>query len=110
MLQYGVIADSKPLACLLLSLGNMHSGASQMALDMLSRMNAKEEIQEVLLSEGQVLSALKLADKNANPRKFLSVAENSGDLMLLHSVLIYLKNNPDFTTAFQKGRLLLSAR
>lgn len=108
MLQYGVIADSKPLACLLLSLGNMHSGASQMALDMLSRMNAKEEIQEVLLSEGQVLSALKLADKNANPRKFLSVAENSGDLMLLHSVLIYLKNNPDFTTAFQKDERLIN--
>lgn len=38
MLQYGVVADSKPLACLLLSLGNLHPAASQLALDMLARL------------------------------------------------------------------------
>lgn len=38
-LQYGVVSDSKPLACLLLSLGNMHPAASQLALDMLSRLS-----------------------------------------------------------------------
>ncbi|XP_057657201.1 regulator of MON1-CCZ1 complex [Diorhabda carinulata] len=106
MLQYGVIADSKPLACLLLSLGNMHSSTSQMALDMLCRLEAKEEIQEVLFSEGLLLLALKLADKNANPRKFLTAAEDSNDVTLLHSVLIYLKNNPDYVTAFEKDERL----
>lgn len=54
LLQYGVVTDSKPLACLLLSLGNLHPAASQLALDMLARLKAKEEQQEVLLSQGQV--------------------------------------------------------
>ncbi|CAG9833503.1 unnamed protein product [Diabrotica balteata] len=106
MLQYGVISDSKSLACLLLSLGNMHSGTSQMALDMLTRLDAKEEIQEVLLSEGQILTALKLADNAANPRKFLTAAEQDGDVTLQHSVLIYLKNNPEFEAVFQKDERL----
>lgn len=38
MLQYGVVSDSKPLACLLLALGNMHQSATQLALDMLARL------------------------------------------------------------------------
>lgn len=38
LLQYGVVADSKLLACLLLSLGNLHPTSSQLALDMLSRL------------------------------------------------------------------------
>lgn len=38
LLQYGVVADSKPLACLLLSLGNLHPTSSQLALDMLARL------------------------------------------------------------------------
>lgn len=47
LLQYGVITDSKPLAVLLLSLGNMHGSSTQMALDMLARLKANDEIQEV---------------------------------------------------------------
>lgn len=38
LLQYGVVADSKPLACLLLSLSNLHPTSSQLALDMLARL------------------------------------------------------------------------
>lgn len=38
LLQYGVLSDSKPLACLLLSLGNLHPSTSQLALDMLARL------------------------------------------------------------------------
>lgn len=106
LLQYGVVSDSKPLACLLLSLGNLHSAASQLALDMLARLNATEEIQEILLSEGQVLSALKLAQESANPRKFLQAAQNTGDNTLFHSILYYFKNNSQFSSAFSKGECL----
>lgn len=38
LLQYGVVTDSKPLACLLLSLSNLHPTSSQLALDMLARL------------------------------------------------------------------------
>lgn len=44
LLQYGVVADSKPLACLLLSLANLHPTSSQLALDMLSRLGKYEII------------------------------------------------------------------
>ncbi|XP_074038538.1 regulator of MON1-CCZ1 complex protein bulli [Leptinotarsa decemlineata] len=108
LVQYGVISDSKPIACLLLSLGNLHPAASQMALDMLTRIGAFDEIQEILLSEGQILTALKIADNTANPRKFLSIAESSNDSNLFHSVLVHLRNNPHFTAAFQKDERLMN--
>lgn len=60
LLQYHVVADSKPLACLLLSLENLYPAAHQLALDMLKRLgNAHEEIIEVLLSKGHILAALR---------------------------------------------------
>ena len=60
LLQYHVVADSKPLACLLLSLENLYPAAHQLALDMLKRLgNAHEEIIEVLLSKGYILAALR---------------------------------------------------
>ncbi|KAJ8967739.1 hypothetical protein NQ317_010800 [Molorchus minor] len=105
LLQYGVIANSKPLACLLLSLGNMHPSAVQMALDMLARIDATEEIQEILLNEGQILAALKIAGDTANPRKYLSAATAPEDL---HSVLIYFRNNQHFAAAFKKDERLMS--
>lgn len=105
-LQYGVVSDSKPMACLLLALGNMHPAATQMALDMLSRMGAKEEIQEILLSDGQVLTALKIAGNSVNPRKMLSIAEQSPNkAMLLHNLLMYFRNEPHFAAMFQKGNV-----
>jgi hypothetical protein len=106
LLQYGVVSDSKPLACLLLSLGNLHPSATQLALDMLARLNAVEEMQEILLSEGQVLSALKLGQDSANPRKFLQAAQSTGDNALFHSVLYYFKNNSQFAAAFNKDERL----
>ena len=48
-LQYHVISDSKPLACLMLSLDNVYPPAHQLALDMLKRLGtANEEIVEGL--------------------------------------------------------------
>nr|XP_022909918.1 uncharacterized protein C18orf8 [Onthophagus taurus] len=106
MLQYGVIGDSKPLACLLLSLGNMHQSAAQLALDMLSRLGAFEEIQEILLSQNQVIAALKLSPENLNSRKFLEAAEESKDPALFHSVLFYFKSNPQFASIWLKDERL----
>ncbi|KRT81034.1 hypothetical protein AMK59_5086, partial [Oryctes borbonicus] len=106
MLQYGVVSDSKPLACLLLSLGNMHPSATQLALDMLARLVATEEIQEILLSQNQLLAALKLGQDNINPRKFLEAAEEYKDPALFHSTLFHLKSNPHLANAFFKDERL----
>lgn len=52
-LQYHVLTDSKPLACLLLGLQETYSPSNQLALDMLKRLGtANEEIVDVLLSKG----------------------------------------------------------
>uniref|UniRef100_A0A1B6LW68 Uncharacterized protein n=1 Tax=Graphocephala atropunctata TaxID=36148 RepID=A0A1B6LW68_9HEMI len=60
LLQYFVVSDSKPLACLLLSLENLYPAAHQLALDMLQRLStANQEITEVLLSKHQILPALR---------------------------------------------------
>ena len=51
------------LACLLLSLESVYPASTQLALDMLTRLrNSSEEICEILLSKGRVLSALQFAD------------------------------------------------
>ncbi|XP_059481011.1 regulator of MON1-CCZ1 complex isoform X2 [Neocloeon triangulifer] len=64
LLQYHVVTDSKPLACLLLSLENLYPAAHQLALDMLKRLGtANEEIVEVLLSKKQILGALRYKHK-----------------------------------------------
>lgn len=44
LLQYGVVSDSKPVACLLLSLANLHPTASQLALDMLARLGKRKSL------------------------------------------------------------------
>lgn len=102
LLQYGVIADSKTLACILLSLGNVYPAGTQMALDMLSRLDAKDEIQEILLSQGQILTALKLSPDKKNPRKFIQAAKDSNDEQLFHTVLYYYKNHPVYSASFKK--------
>jgi hypothetical protein len=79
LLQYRVIADSKPLACLLLSLAGSYPPAKQLALDMLRRLgDSAEEICEVLLADGSVVPALACAASNhldhVAPSKFLEAA------------------------------------
>ncbi|XP_020628604.1 uncharacterized protein C18orf8-like [Orbicella faveolata] len=107
--QYHVISDSKPLACLMLSLESTYPPTYQLALDMLKRLNtANEEIIEVLLSKQQVLPALRYiraigAEDSASPRKFLEAATNPEDSMLFYTVYkffeqrnVRLRGNPDF--------------
>ena len=58
-LQYQIISDSKHVACLLLSLESVYPHSRQMTLDMMSRLgSATQEIVEILLVQGQVMTAL----------------------------------------------------
>ncbi|XP_019745566.1 regulator of MON1-CCZ1 complex [Hippocampus comes] len=91
-LQYHVLTDSKPLACLLLSLESTYPPAHQLSLDMLKRLStANDEIVEVLLSKQQVLGALRFirsvgAYDNMSARKFLDAARQTGDDMLFFTI------------------------
>lgn len=44
LIKYSLINESKPLACFLLSLSNAHSSITQMAIDMLYKLNAETVI------------------------------------------------------------------
>ena len=112
LLQYHVVSDSKPLACLLLSLENLYPAAHQLALDMLKRLgNAHEEIIEVLLSKGHILPALRYirsvgkADQVC-ARKFLEAAKATDDPVLFYSVYKFLEQRNmklNNTTAFARS-------
>lgn len=108
-LQYHVISDSKALACLLLSRELVYSPATQLAMDMFKRLStADSEIIDILLSRGQILSALryvKAVDKvdTVSARQFLEAAANEDDRMLFYTVYkffeernIRLRRKPDF--------------
>lgn len=97
LLQYHVISDSKPLACLMLSLECGYPPAHQLALDMLKRLGtANEEIVEVLLSKNQLLPALRFvrgigAQDTISARKFLEAAFNTGDKMTFYSIFKFFE-------------------
>ncbi|KAK7100106.1 regulator of MON1-CCZ1 complex-like [Littorina saxatilis] len=108
-LQYHVLGDSKPLACLMLSLESVYPPAHQLALDMLKRLQtANEEIIEVLLSKCQLLPALRFIRSvgivdMVSSRKFLEAAQNTEDNLLFYTVFKFfeqrnqkLKGNPRF--------------
>lgn len=108
-LQYHVIGDSKPLACLLLSRELVYSPATQLAMDMFKRLStADSEIVDILLSRGQILSALryvKAVDKvdSVSARQFLEAAANEDDKMLFYTVYKFfeernlrLRRKPEF--------------
>jgi len=97
LLQYFVVSDSKPLACLLLSLENLYPAAHQLALDMLQRLNtASQEITEVLLSKHQILPALRYAIESGNEdqlssRKFLELSQATNDKQVFYAVSTYFE-------------------
>ncbi|XP_027017910.2 regulator of MON1-CCZ1 complex [Tachysurus fulvidraco] len=108
-LQYHVLSDSKPLACLLLSLESTYPPAHQLSLDMLKRLStANDEIVEVLLSKQQVLEALRFVRSvgghdNVSARKFLDAARQTKDTMLFYTIFRFfeqrnfrLRGNPAF--------------
>ncbi|XP_069477005.1 regulator of MON1-CCZ1 complex isoform X2 [Ambystoma mexicanum] len=109
-LQYHVLSDSKPLACLLLSLESIYPPAHQLSLDMLKRLStANDEIVEVLLSKQQVLAALRFirsigGHDNISARKFLDAAKQTADNMLFYTIFRFfeqrnqrLRGSPHFT-------------
>lgn len=91
-LQYHVISDSKPLACLLLSRELVYPPATQLAMDMFKRLStADSEIIDILLSRGQLLSALRYVratDKvdSVSARQFLEAAANEDDRSIFYTV------------------------
>jgi len=113
-LQYQVILDSKPVACLLLSLESVYPSCRQMALDMMSRLGtAGQEIVEILLAQGQVVTALNYVisvggSDTASARKFLDAADACGDSMVFYNVYSFFeerniksRGNPNFPPAEQ---------
>lgn len=96
-LQYHVLSDSKPLACLLLSLESTYPPAHQLSLDMLKRLStANDEIVEVLLSKHQVLGALRFirsvgSHDNISARKFLDAAKQTGDTLLFYTTFRFFE-------------------
>lgn len=108
-LQYHVFSDSKPLACLLLSIQSNYPAANQLAMDMLKRLGtANEEIIDVLLSNNLVLPALRFAiqiksDDQLVPGKFLETAKSINDPAIYYETFkffeernIKLKGTPNF--------------
>ncbi|MBN3284617.1 RMC1 protein, partial [Polyodon spathula] len=109
-LQYHVLSDSKPLACLLLSLESTYPPAHQLSLDMLKRLStANDEIVEVLLSKHQVLGALRFirgvgGHDSISARKFLDAARHTREEMLFYTIFRFfeqrnqrLRGSPHFT-------------
>lgn len=86
-LQYHVLSDSNPLACLLLSLESVYPCAYDLALDMMKRVGSEMygTIIETLLQKNRIVSALKFMQNNdiidsAAPRKFLEAAAKCDDM------------------------------
>nr|XP_027201920.1 regulator of MON1-CCZ1 complex-like [Dermatophagoides pteronyssinus] len=91
-LQYHVFNDSTHLACLLLSLNKKYPYGYQLGLDMLKRLNkTDDEIIEVLLSQNQIIRALRYLEKygdiySVSARKFLETAYATKDTKIFHQV------------------------
>ncbi len=91
-LQYHVICDSKPLAFLLLSKELVYPPATQLAMDMFKRLGTADgEIMDILISRGQILSALRFVKgldtvDSVSARVFLEAAANEDDQMLFYTV------------------------
>mgnify|MGYP002714323420 FL=1 len=92
-LQYHVFTDSTHLACLLLSLSRKkYPYGYQLGLDMLKRLNkSDDEIVEVLLSQNQIIRALRYVEKHGDiysvsARKFLEAAFATKDVKIFHQV------------------------
>ena len=95
LLQYHVIPDSKPLACVLLSRAGVYPACEQLSIDMLARLQcASDEVIEVLLANQQITLALRYARANGieekvSCRKFLEAAKNTGDDAIFHATFIH---------------------
>ncbi|CAK1544829.1 unnamed protein product [Leptosia nina] len=81
LVRRGCLGEEQLLACQLLSLGHFDPAAAQLALDMMWRLKAFEEIVEVLLSWNEPVSAVGAAKQTGvwttlAPRKLLAAAHH----------------------------------
>lgn len=88
---FSLIHESKPLAISLLQLSSLHPIINQMVMDLLAKMGERDIIVEVLLEQGKVMDALKIARTLPNfdqlpPRKYLEAAYLTADPTVFHSV------------------------
>ena len=114
-LQYHVFADSKPLACLLLSLNQQYPPAVQLALDMFKRLNVDTEyILDIFVTKMDLLRALRYMGDNhyldsVSARKYLEYAMNSSNEQLFYAVFrcfeqrnLRLRGSTEFAKGNQK--------
>ncbi|OTF73383.1 Mic1-like protein, partial [Euroglyphus maynei] len=117
-LQYHVFTDSTHLACLLLSLNKKYPYGYQLGLDMLKRLNkTDDEIIEVLLSQNQIIRALRYLEKHGDiysvsARKFLETAFATKDIKIFHQVYKFfqlrnlkLRNSLEFVKGKTKKKI-----
>lgn len=96
LVEFSLLMESKPIACFLLSYSNVNPAISQIALDMLSKIKANEIIIEVLLGQGKVVDALRLAmslpdGETISARKYLEAAQKTKDDLVFHTVFTYFQ-------------------
>lgn len=108
LVDYALLKDSKLLACFLLSHSQINSTITQTAMDILDRLKAYELILEILLSQGKVIDALRVAKSlpdcdTISARKYLEAAKKTGDPAIFYSVFLYfqqrnyrLRGSPEF--------------
>lgn len=106
ILSYAILNESKPLACFLLSLSKVDPVISQMALDMLKRLNANDIIIEILLEQGKIVDAIKLGRLHSDQlsaRKYLEAALRTKNHIMFYTVYNYFqqqnlktRGSPDF--------------
>lgn len=90
LVQFQVLGDSAPLACLLLSLDKTYEPAFLLGIDMLKRLNDTSGIVEALLQKNDVTAAIQYAcaqnkEDTLDCAKFLQSAADSGDNVLFYS-------------------------
>ena len=108
LVQFKVLGDSAPLACLLLSLDKTYEPAFMLGVDMLKRLNDTGGIIEALLRKRDVTAAIQYAcaqnkEDTLDCAKFLQSAADSGDNVLFYSTYKFfaarnerLRKNPEF--------------
>ncbi|KAH8304023.1 hypothetical protein KR018_005920 [Drosophila ironensis] len=96
LVSYSMLLESKAVACFLLAHSDVDTAISQVAIDMLGRIQAHEIIIEVMLGQGKVIDALRLAKNSLGldkvpARKFLEAAHKTKDDLIFHSVFRFFQ-------------------
>ncbi|ALC43226.1 CG8270 [Drosophila busckii] len=91
LVSYSMLQESKSIACFLLAHSDVNTAISQVAIDMLGKIQAHEIIIEVMLGQGKVIDALRLAKNSLGwdkvpARKFLEAAYKTQNDLIFHSV------------------------